>query len=532
MDETQKWQKLNLSKPLEISLEKKFPNPTRIQSLVIPSVLQDRRDIIGLSPTGSGKTLAYIIPMVELISESLAYQRPTHKHIDIKGLIIVPTRELGQQIEREIHKLSLPNIPFSSKGWARPLSVICASGGKSINEHISALSGGCHILIATPGRLIDLVDRRPDLCNLLSLKIVVVDEIDKMVDKRFISQLEKCFSFIPSQDESQFDEIVEKISLEKEKLAMDKTQTKDTGINVNKRYVKRKKSSKFKDKLKRSRQISIPSRISIPQIPNTSSLKGGEIELGKRRTIDSHLDGKQYPAIYTSSSSTILNPPDVPSITTSSDTWDDFIGGASGKHTQSDDDEDSEDVDEKLPHVLFKRCIHMVFSATLPPSLLPSLPMCIHKPLSYNSIWCERESARDAEDSEDVDEKLPHVLFKRCIHMVFSATLPPSLLPSLPMCIHKPLSYNVKSAGSASTSVSVDVAQYLHVFPRASGVKERVRVMLNILNRKWEGHIFHEDPSVTQKDEDVAEFYQEAMEKEQEEEKGGEERLEGEKEFL
>ncbi|GKT35539.1 hypothetical protein ADUPG1_008682, partial [Aduncisulcus paluster] len=88
------------------------------------------------------------------------------------------------------------------------------------------------------------------------------------------------------------------------------------------------------------------------------------------------------------------------------------------------------------------------------------------------------------------------------------------------------------SAGSASTSVSVDVAQYLHVFPRASGVKERVRVMLNILNRKWEGHIFHEDPSVTQKDEDVAEFYQEAMEKEQEEEKGGEERLEGEKEFL
>ncbi|KAI9138103.1 P-loop containing nucleoside triphosphate hydrolase protein [Paraphysoderma sedebokerense] len=148
-----------------------YTTPTPIQRATIPLGLQNR-DIIGVAETGSGKTASFLIPMLAFImempklDESRAADGPY-------ALVMAPTRELAQQIETEAHK------------FARPLGVGCVSivGGHTIEEQAFALRNGAEIIIATPGRLRDILERRILVLN--QCTYVVMDEADRMIDMGF-----------------------------------------------------------------------------------------------------------------------------------------------------------------------------------------------------------------------------------------------------------------------------------------------------------------------------------------------------------
>lgn len=155
----------------ELGFEKLFP----IQAQAILPLL-DGKDVIGQARTGTGKTAAFGVPMVEKINQ---------KNEKVQGLVLVPTRELAIQVAR--------NINFFGKH--RKLRILPVYGGASINRQIQELSKGIHIIVGTPGRTIDLIQRGK--LNLSSTKIVVLDEADRMLDMGFIDDIEKILSKTP-----------------------------------------------------------------------------------------------------------------------------------------------------------------------------------------------------------------------------------------------------------------------------------------------------------------------------------------------
>jgi ATP-dependent RNA helicase RhlE len=136
--------------------------PFAVQSLVIPDVLAGH-DVLAQSPTGSGKTLAFGVPLVERIKDSDA--RPS-------ALVLAPTRELASQIVDDLRSIA----------HARALSIAAVYGGAGIVKQ-ARLAGKAHILVATPGRLMDLIDRRD--VSLSRIKLLVLDEADRMLDMGF-----------------------------------------------------------------------------------------------------------------------------------------------------------------------------------------------------------------------------------------------------------------------------------------------------------------------------------------------------------
>ncbi len=136
--------------------------PFAVQSMVIPDVLAGR-DVLAQSPTGSGKTLAFGVPMVELLKDSDA--RPS-------ALVLAPTRELASQIVDELRPIA----------HARALSIAAVYGGAGIVKQ-ARLAGRAHILVATPGRLLDLIERRD--VSLARIRLLVLDEADRMLDMGF-----------------------------------------------------------------------------------------------------------------------------------------------------------------------------------------------------------------------------------------------------------------------------------------------------------------------------------------------------------
>jgi len=136
--------------------------PFPVQNMVIPDVLEGH-DVLAQSPTGSGKTLAFGVPMVELLSDRDA--RPS-------ALVLAPTRELAVQIVDELRPLA----------HARALSIAAVYGGAGIVKQ-ARIAGRAHILVATPGRLLDLIDRRD--VSLSTVRILVLDEADRMLDMGF-----------------------------------------------------------------------------------------------------------------------------------------------------------------------------------------------------------------------------------------------------------------------------------------------------------------------------------------------------------
>ena len=135
--------------------------PTEIQTKSIPLILNDKHDFVGLAKTGTGKTAAFGLPLLQLIDS----KSPT-----IQVVILVPTRELGQQILSNFNQFSkyLPEISITS---------VC--GGTPIKPQIEQLKAVNHIVIATPGRLIDLIQRKA--INIKKTNYLVLDEADEMV---------------------------------------------------------------------------------------------------------------------------------------------------------------------------------------------------------------------------------------------------------------------------------------------------------------------------------------------------------------
>ena len=150
---------------LQSILEYGFEAPTQIQNRTIP-LIKEGKDVVGQSSTGSGKTLAFAIPILEFIKPSEGLQ----------SLIITPTRELCQQITKEFRKLAR----------YKQVNIVEVYGGVSIIPQIQKVKNA-NIVIGTPGRLLDLMDRRE--INLHNIKILVLDEADKMFDMGFIIDL-------------------------------------------------------------------------------------------------------------------------------------------------------------------------------------------------------------------------------------------------------------------------------------------------------------------------------------------------------
>lgn len=155
-----------------------YTTPTPIQEKAIPVVLM-ARDLIGLAQTGTGKTASFTLPMIEMLSNGRARTRMP------RSLVLAPTRELAAQVAEN----------FDSYGKYHKLTKALLVGGESMGEQIKALEKGVDVLIATPGRLLDLFDRGQILLS--DIRILVIDEADRMLDMGFIPDIEKIVGLIP-----------------------------------------------------------------------------------------------------------------------------------------------------------------------------------------------------------------------------------------------------------------------------------------------------------------------------------------------
>ena len=168
------FEKLHLRREILDSLNKKgYENPTEIQEKIIPVVLENRQDIIGVSKTGSGKTGAFGLPILNLLKQ---------EGKEVKVLVLTPTRELALQVSKELNS-------FSPKRQTRILEVY---GGTSINRQIFSLKkGGVDIVVGTPGRVLDLIKRK--VLILSKITHFVLDEADEMLNMGFIDDIERIF---------------------------------------------------------------------------------------------------------------------------------------------------------------------------------------------------------------------------------------------------------------------------------------------------------------------------------------------------
>ena len=180
---------LNLIEPILNALQTEgYTQPTPIQEQSIPSILQGR-DLLGCAQTGTGKTAAFAIPMLQLLSKPHAN---TKVHKAIKALILTPTRELAIQIEES----------FKAYGRNLPLKHLVIFGGVGQKGQTDALHRGVDILVATPGRLLDLMNQ--GFINLRDIEIFVLDEADRMLDMGFIHDVKKVIAKLPAKRQTLF----------------------------------------------------------------------------------------------------------------------------------------------------------------------------------------------------------------------------------------------------------------------------------------------------------------------------------------
>lgn len=154
-----------------------FESPTPIQEKAIPVLLKGNVDLVGLAQTGTGKTAAFGLPLLELVDENL---RST------QALVIAPTRELSVQITNDLENFS--------KSFKR-LNIVTVYGGASIRDQIVKVKRGAQIIIATPGRLMDLLSRK--VVDLTSVKYVVLDEADEMLNMGFKEDIDEILTTTP-----------------------------------------------------------------------------------------------------------------------------------------------------------------------------------------------------------------------------------------------------------------------------------------------------------------------------------------------
>jgi ATP-dependent RNA helicase RhlE len=177
---------MGLPAKLVARLEKMgITEPTPIQKQAIPHALNGR-DVMGLAQTGTGKTAAFGLP---LVTRMLEFGRKPEKYT-VRGLVLAPTRELAGQIAQTLRAMCEDT----------PLKVGMVVGGQSINAQISRLERGTDLLVATPGRLIDLMDRRA--LTLEACRFLVLDEADQMLDLGFIHALRKIAAMLPEEPQT------------------------------------------------------------------------------------------------------------------------------------------------------------------------------------------------------------------------------------------------------------------------------------------------------------------------------------------
>ncbi|WP_284196346.1 DEAD/DEAH box helicase [Chitinimonas prasina] len=178
---------LGLTEPLLLKLAAcQYAEPTPIQQQAIPAILQGR-DVLGLAPTGSGKTAAYCLPLLQQLSAL-----PESKVRRLQVLVLVPTRELAIQVDETLGQLS----------QGTRLKRVLAYGGVSINPQMMDLRGGADVVIATPGRLLDLLGQ--NALSLGSLSTLVLDEADRLLDMDFADELGRLLALMPTQRQNLF----------------------------------------------------------------------------------------------------------------------------------------------------------------------------------------------------------------------------------------------------------------------------------------------------------------------------------------
>jgi ATP-dependent RNA helicase RhlE len=179
---------LGLAEPLLRALETKgYADPTPIQKQAIPALLKGR-DLLGIAQTGTGKTAAFALPSLH----RLAAEPKARQNAACRMLVLSPTRELAAQIAENM------------RGYAKylNLSVQCIFGGIPVGKQARALAGGCDVLVATPGRLLDLIEQRA--LTLRHVEIFVLDEADQMMDLGFIVPLKRIANMLPKERQSLF----------------------------------------------------------------------------------------------------------------------------------------------------------------------------------------------------------------------------------------------------------------------------------------------------------------------------------------
>ena len=172
------FESLGLSKGLvESVLKIGFETPTPIQEKAIPVLLKGNRDFVGLAQTGTGKTAAFGLPLLDLVDDSSR---------DTQALVLAPTSVLCLQIANDLES-------FTEK--LKHLNITAVYGGSSITDQIRKIKKGSQIIVATPGRLIDLIDRKA--ISLSTIKFVVLDEADEMLNMGFKEDIDKILSYTP-----------------------------------------------------------------------------------------------------------------------------------------------------------------------------------------------------------------------------------------------------------------------------------------------------------------------------------------------
>lgn len=175
--------KLGLSDALLKALaDQKYIQPYQIQKEAIPAIL-DGKDILGIAQTGSGKTASFVLPILQQFQD---YGSSKNRHI--KALVVVPTRELAIQVN-DVFKLLSAHLP-------QPIKAIAVYGGVSINPQMMDLQG-VEILVATPGRLLELIEK--NAVSLSAVKTLVLDEADKMLNLGFKEEMTKIFGLLPKK---------------------------------------------------------------------------------------------------------------------------------------------------------------------------------------------------------------------------------------------------------------------------------------------------------------------------------------------
>lgn len=177
---------LGLSEPLLKTIaEQNYTQPYPIQQEAIPAILKGS-DVLGIAKTGSGKTAGFVLPILELFQD-----KPAPKNRTVRALVLVPTRELAVQI----------GVVFQTFGEKLPRKVktLAVYGGVSINPQMIALQG-VEILVATPGRLIELLSYKS--LSISETEILVLDEADKMLDLGFADEMKDIFFLLPKKRQS------------------------------------------------------------------------------------------------------------------------------------------------------------------------------------------------------------------------------------------------------------------------------------------------------------------------------------------